>query len=145
MILLWRGWWLARHVHSWLVSFCTQLGLKCSKLASFYICWLLIENLDYKNISNDIILFKFCRNMMIQNLGKLTYFSQFPVWKPLGKQAMVLGTNFFFGAKSLHLVTKEKGLHQSYIGFIFLRKMAQSHRISRTKEKHKAEFTRFRQ
>jgi hypothetical protein len=57
--------------------------------------------------------------MMIQNMGKLTYFSQFSVSKPPGKQALVLGTNFFFGAKSLHLVTKEKGLHQYYTGSSF--------------------------
>jgi hypothetical protein len=57
--------------------------------------------------------------MMIENWAKLTHFSHFPVWKPPGKQALVLGTNFFFGAKSLHSVTKEKGLHQSYTGSPF--------------------------
>jgi hypothetical protein len=146
MILLWQGWWLARHVlHSWLVSFCTQLGFKCSKLASYYTCWLLIENLDYKNISNDIILLNFIEIWWFKTWAKLTYFSQFPVWKPPGKQALILGPNFFFGAKFLHLVTKEKGLHQSYTGLFFLRKMAQSDHISRTKKKHKAEFTGFRQ
>jgi hypothetical protein len=148
MILLWRGWWLARHVlHSWLVSFCTQLGLKCSKLASFYTCWLLIENLEYKNTSNDIS-FKFYRNMMIQNLGKTHLFFTVSSLKTTRKTSAgpgVLGTNFFFGVKSLHLVTEEKGLHQYYTGLFFLRKMAQSHHISRTKENHTAEFTRFRQ
>ncbi len=124
MILLWRGWWLAKPMlHSWLVSFCTQLGLKCSKLASFYTCWLLIENLEYKNISNDIILLNFIQIWWFKTWAKLTYFSQFPVWKPPGKQALVLGTNFFFGAKSLHLVTKEKGLHQYYTWSFFFEKI----------------------
>ncbi len=83
---------------------------------------------------------------MIQNLGKTHLFFTVSSLKTTRKTSAGPGYQFLFWGEIFALGDKRKGaapiLHRI---FIFFRKLAQSQHISRTKEKHKAEVTRFRQ
>ncbi len=83
---------------------------------------------------------------MIQNLGKTHLFFTVSSLKTTRKtsagpryQFLFWGEIFAFGDK------RKRAAPILHMIFFFLRKLAQSHHISRMKGKHKAEVTRFRQ